>query len=548
MALAVFGRDEKFDPGADPVVRLEAGRLRRTLATYYVDAGKDDDVRITIPKGAYVPHFEWQERASTAGPYQTPKDDRKLSQARGYNASVDNEPRTGLSEIADIARLRRPGVRKAAAYLAVAVAAVAVASGAWLWFGQKAPDMANERNASVVVLPFQSMGASEITTPIANGVTQELVGNLLRFPDFRLYRATDDEGLNTSRDPVQLGRDLNVTFVVDGSVQVAGQKVRINGRLLDTGTGEIVWSGSFDRALEPGNLLDMEADLASSIATELGEPYGVVSEVMSWRLAKSSSPSMPSYLCVLQAYEYRRAFEDALYQPARACIMRAVVSDPDYADAWAMLGWLHLEAVRQDMVPEAEHSAEMAAALAAAGHALQLDPQNQRGLEALAAIAFSNGDYAESERLQRVAVALNPNNPEALAQLGWRLAVRGKFDEGIPLLDKAISRSVNPPGWYFHLISFHDYLKGDYASALAAAQRSASQGSAVGLSLAAISHAKLGNMEAARDDLAAMAAAWPLLARDPAAAYRKFQAEDQLISAMVGALRDAGWVAPSTLP
>jgi tetratricopeptide (TPR) repeat protein len=254
---------------------------------------------------------------------------------------------------------------------------------------------------------------------------------------------------------------------------------------------------------------------------------------------------MPSYLCVLQAYEYRRAFESALYAPARACVMQAVVRDPDYADAWSMLGWLHLEAVRQDIVPEAKYPDEMADALAASNHALQLDPQNQRGLEALAAIAFSNSDYAESERLQRVAVALNPNNPEALAQLGWRLAVRGNFDEGIPLLDKAIARSVNPPGWYFHLISFHDYLEGDYASALDAAQRSARNGSAIGLSLAAISHAKLGNMEAARDDLAAMAEAWPLLARDPAAAYRKFQADDQIVSTLIAGLRDAGWVAPS---
>ena len=60
VALAVFGRDAAFDTGADPVVRLEAGRLRRSLDSYYVDAGKEDALRITIPKGAYVPHFAWR--------------------------------------------------------------------------------------------------------------------------------------------------------------------------------------------------------------------------------------------------------------------------------------------------------------------------------------------------------------------------------------------------------------------------------------------------------------------------------------------------------
>jgi hypothetical protein len=56
VALAVFGRDAAFDTGADPVVRLEAGRLRRTNDTYYADAGKNDALRITIPKGSYFPH------------------------------------------------------------------------------------------------------------------------------------------------------------------------------------------------------------------------------------------------------------------------------------------------------------------------------------------------------------------------------------------------------------------------------------------------------------------------------------------------------------
>ncbi len=61
VAVSVFGRDETFDYQADPVVRLEARRLRRDLGSYYVDAGSHDRVRISIPKGSYVPHFEWRE-------------------------------------------------------------------------------------------------------------------------------------------------------------------------------------------------------------------------------------------------------------------------------------------------------------------------------------------------------------------------------------------------------------------------------------------------------------------------------------------------------
>ena len=379
-------------------------------------------------------------------------------------------------------------------------------------------------------------------------MTQELITALMRFPDFRLYSLSDSFRQGENAASVNLGRQHGVTYVVGGSVQSSAGKLRLRGQLADAASGEVLWSGSYDRTLTTRDLLDVQDELTTAIATELGEPFGVVNHATAWRMNRGDAPSMPSYACILRAYDYRRAFEDALFAPSLACLKTAVVRDPDYADAWAMLGWLHLDAVRQDMVPAAEHPAQMAAAFDAAAHALDLDPQNQRGLEALAAITFANGDFVESDRLQREALALNPYDPETLAQFGWRLAVRGEWDEGLPFLNEAIARSANPPGWYFHLISAHDYLEGDYAAALAAAERSAKVGSAVGLSLAAVSHAKLGDMAAARDDLAAMAEAWPLLARDPAAAYRSFQADESIIDPLVEGLRAAGWTEPAAAP
>ncbi|MEZ5864589.1 MAG: hypothetical protein R3D25_11195 [Geminicoccaceae bacterium] len=92
-----------------------------------------------------------------------------------------------------------------------------------------------------------------------------------------------------------------------------------------------------------------------------------------------------------------------------------------------------------------------------------------RSLQVLAVVRFYDGDFAGAEEAQRRALALNPNDPETLAQLGWRLAVRGDFDEGLVYLRRAIDRSVNPPGWYYQLIAIHDFMQGDYAAALAAA-------------------------------------------------------------------------------
>ena len=74
VAISVFGRDETFDQRSDPIVRLEALRLRGDLDSYYVDAGSQDPVRITIPKGGYVPHFAWQNQEAP-GPTLTPEAD-----------------------------------------------------------------------------------------------------------------------------------------------------------------------------------------------------------------------------------------------------------------------------------------------------------------------------------------------------------------------------------------------------------------------------------------------------------------------------------------
>ncbi|OSP54384.1 hypothetical protein [Pseudoruegeria sp. SK021] len=544
VALAVLGRDESFDPASDPVVRLEAGRLRRSLDTYYVDVGMQDPVRITIPKGAYVADFVWWMPETTAEP-------KDPSPTPVPAPLADPAPRTEppTAPVQDLpepapppARIwRKPSTRIAALTL---ILGLGLATVTWLSLREDPPTLAEPHGSAIIVLPFEKLDGSDDTKLLANAITQDLIYDLMRSPDFRLYSAQDSFGQDPDADPVTLGRNIGVAFVLRGSIHTGPSRVRLVAQLVDATSGSIVWSGSYDRVPSPNDLFKLRSDLSSTVATVLGETFGVVNEATFDRLSKMGTPSLDSYFCVLRGYEYRRTFEDVLYEPARACLLDAVANDPDYADAWAMLGWIELDAVRQEMVPPADNPARMRAAYASAERALKLDPNNIRGLSALSAITFSTGEFAQSEQFQRRALALNPNDPATLAQLGWQLSVRGNWDDGIPLLTRAIDRSANPPGWYFHLIAVHAYLNGNYAGALAAADRSAKFGSAIGLALAAISHAKLGDNTAASDAFAAMAQAWPLLARDPAATLQKFHPTDQIVTAIVEGLQQVGGVEP----
>ena len=308
----------------------------------------------------------------------------------------------------------------------------------------------------------------------------------------------------------------------------------------------MIWSETYKRPLAPRLILGLQSDVAVEIASKLGQPYGILKSKAANYSSTVHEPSLSSFDCILRAYAYRRNFKIELYGPARRCLEETVHRDPNYADAWAMLGWLRLDAVRFASSADGDTKDTLGEAFDAASRAVSLDNNNVMALQALSSIIFYMGQYAESEKIQRQALALNPNDPDTLAQLGWRLAVRGNWDEGIPLLQHAIDRTVNPPGWYYYLIAIHSYLEGAYADMLSEAEHSTGDGTGLGQSLIAIAQGALGNKDAARRALAKMAAISPLLARDPATVYRRHQATDEIVNALVAGLRKAGWSEPVT--
>ncbi|MGO4440684.1 tetratricopeptide repeat protein [Rhizobium sp. RAF56] len=544
IALAVFNRDESFNPQSDPVVRLEARRLRRDLDGYYAGAGSHDRIRISIPRGGYTPQFEWMDGATEQQPFHL----IETSNARAV--AMPSEP---LEEDAHAASSHKAGGRtwKAGWLHAVAAAAfllICAAVGAWIWSSprERGSD-ALARGPTVIVLPFEALSSGEDDRFLASGLTQQLVTYLMRFSAFRLYSLPASFQVESSADPRELGRTLDVSYVVKGNLRSANGSVRVGAQLIDADSGQVLWSESYDRPMTPSALLNVQDELASRIAVLLGQSYGIVNNDAASRLLdKAAAPSMPTYACILRAYAYRRTFGSELYPPVRTCIEDSVRRDPSYATGWAMLGWLHLDAARFDMVPQGAVKNEYDQAFSAADHAVELDPTNILALQALASINYYAGHYDESERLQRQALALNPNDPDTLAQFGWRLAARGKWQEGLPYLERAIDRTVNPPGWYFNLITVHQYLEGDYTAALQSAERGTADGSGMSWSFVAIAQGALGNRDAARQALTEMATRAPSMARDPAAAYRRHQAIESTVASLIEGLRKAGWSDPAT--
>jgi TolB-like protein len=520
IAVEVYDRDETFDSQSDPVVRLEARRLRRDLDVYYAEAGRSEPIRISIPKGGYQPHFDRTdalEVAVAAAPREVPR-----PAGEPATPPAAGGPRS----------IRRINLA-ALAFSLVAATAIGFVIAFGLGVGKQASPSVTE--ASVTVLPFTTIGSNEEGGYLAAGLSQQLVVDLMRFPGFRLYATPPNGTAEVSRvtPPDQRGAD----YVVSGSVHIEREDVSVVVQLLASNSGEVRWSGSYSRSFTPTALIAVEQDLASEIASALGQPYGAVPEDLRQRANAPELSDMQSYLCVLRAYDYRRTFQRTKFGPVRACLEDAVRREPGYADAWAMLGWLRLDGARFEF-DTGNIDDLYTAALVAGEQALKLAPNSVLALKALSSINYYMGRFGTAESLARRAAELNPNDPDTLAQLGWRLAARGNFAEGIPLLEKAIARNGSPPPWYFHLVAVDALLRGDYQSMLATAERSTVDGFGVGYALVAIAQAKLGNPGAAAEALDKMAQ-FPPMARDPAAYFRRNGVTEATIAVLMAGLNEA---------
>jgi TolB-like protein len=207
LALEVFRRSDAFDPAIDPVVRVEAGRLRDRLREYYAAEGASDPIHIELPRGTYAPRIEL-------------RDENRL--ARQAEASA-------------------PGIASTI--------------------------------PSVAVLPFDDLSAERNLGHLGDGLSEDIITALSRFPDLRVVaRGSSFAYRGKPVDARQIGKELGVGYVVEGSVRQSGGKLRVVAQLIATATGEHVWAERFDKwGAEPWALQDeIIAIIVSAMTGEKG--------------------------------------------------------------------------------------------------------------------------------------------------------------------------------------------------------------------------------------------------------------------------------------
>jgi TolB-like protein len=243
LGLEVFQRPPDYDPKIDPIVRVQARRLRSKLDEYYASEGADTSLVIHIPKGAYVPVFETRKSAAPAADIKPVRD-------------------------------RKPTRR----LVALAAAGVAVLLGILVvdWLARDNVAAPADMHRSVAVLPLQMFTESGSRGQIADQIAEVVTTELAKNTELRvLSRTTASKYRETTLSLPEIARSLGVRWVVEGGVGLEGSRAYVKLRAIDSLTDRKVWADVFDCDVSELVAVNVRAadGIAAAIVAELRSPH-----------------------------------------------------------------------------------------------------------------------------------------------------------------------------------------------------------------------------------------------------------------------------------
>ncbi|HUL09095.1 MAG TPA: hypothetical protein VLV76_22380 [Candidatus Acidoferrum sp.] len=531
IATSVFGRDVSFDPQSDPIIRIEAGRLRRSLERYYLTAGKHDPIRIEIPKGSYVPTF--RSEADDTSPGNT---------SNGLAAALP--PATiGAAR----SRPQHPPWRRQAALAGSVLAILLLALLGIEWFEQYSapaihsqPALIASHGPAIFVVPFSNDGQDAADDALIRGFTREVIVGLMRFDGLLVYgpETSFRYGLDGGAEPSV--RDIPVEFLVSGGVTIANNRFQVIASLSDAKTGRNLWSDKFEGDLTAGDILQARDSLADRVVQVLAQPYGVIFHEQTKEIEGKPPASFTSYQCMLEFYNYWRSLSLSLHARAQECLERVVAQEPDYAEAYSALAMVYANIYRYGFNPDGVTFDPLPKALELARHAVALAPDSVQGYKALHLVYWLmhdvNGSFQAAER----GLALNPNDSEIMADLGGRLCLVGNWERGLPLVQEAFARNPAQPGLYRIVTSLRFYLDGNYEEALSEIEKANIPSVIHYHVILAMTHAQLGQMKQAAAEVKEILKIDPAYGENVVADLKKHNVYPDLIRAVVDGLHKAG--------
>jgi TolB-like protein/class 3 adenylate cyclase len=378
--------------------------------------------------------------------------------------------------------------------LGFALMALAVAGGATLWWFQTT-EPALAAKPSIAVLPFDNLGGDETTNRLAGGITEDIITDLSRYREVDVIaRNSTAVYQGTPVDIRKVGQDLDVRYVLEGSVQRYDEQIRITAQLVDANTAAHVWSDRWDRPV--ADLFAVQTEISEQVTSRLLNTAGAITTAEHVANRRENPRNLTAYELYLRGREALHRFTKESVLEAVPLLLEAVAKDPTLARAWAELSAAYTASIEFG----AESEQARAKAISAAEHAVSLDPLDALAHAHLAFSVGMTGDLKRAEAEWDTALRLNPSSADILTMYaGWANTFKTPA-YGADVVDRAIRLNPNYPSWATGPFSYAYIMAERYEDALRILeQQSPDNYTIYSWIFRAASNAMLGKSDAARD-------------------------------------------------
>ena len=345
--------------------------------------------------------------------------------------------------------VRRSVRRRAAGGFVLILLAAAIAGGVYFWRYQRARQELSGRRRSIAVLPFENLSADPANAYFVSGMQDTILTRLAGIGAFRVISRTSTQGYSSHPQNLRrVARELGVATVLEGSVQMTGDRVLINVQLIDARTDNHIWARTYTRTL--ADVFEVEGDVAAKVATAL-ETRLLPAEAA--RLARPPTRDPQAYEDYLKANYYadraigRETATDPAAAGAEAAALyhRAIARDPHFALAYAQLALLESGLYWFALGPGPRR---IAPAERAATQALKLDPDLPQAHLAMGYVDYyGHRDYPKAIAQFEQALAGLPSDTGAVAAIAFIRRRQGRWNAALDGLKRASALDPRNPHW-----------------------------------------------------------------------------------------------------
>jgi len=409
VGVEAMGFGEAFDPQSNPTVRIHANKLRRELDRYCHAEGHADPIHIEIPKGGYVPVFKEYPVASSAA------ETNQCTPTDPANAPLDAS------------------------------------------------------KPAIAIMMIDCLNGKDKLGHFASGLTEEILVALTKFSELLVVGPLSKEICHRKGlDNRGIGREYGTRFILNGTLGVKGDFLRLTVRLTDASIESQLWGNTLEWRIKNGALPLYYDDIASQVAAIIADNHGIIPRTMTKEVGAQHTGSSDAYEAILYYYHYFVALSQESFVNAMTALENTVQRYPDHPLAAAALSDLLVAAY---LFGYDEDKSKIARAEALARKAMALDPRCQTARFTMALVHFLKFQrelfLAEADQ----AINLNPNHASYMAAIAMHMWMVGKWKNAIELVNRAKILNLHYPGWY-HIVTFMDaYRQGEYRSALVEARR-----------------------------------------------------------------------------